>query len=1007
MKILRFNEGFFELLAPLIGRIKSRMRVFKPFSVLLLALCSWGMAAAEFKEAEITTIKNMVEHDPGTGSAPAKVSEKIQEKSKVSTAAASMAELTFADSSITRMGANTQFSFQSKERLVKLEQGSVLVNTPPGKGGAVVDCGGVTGAVSGTTFLASRDASGGVMFVMLEGSGTLKVTVPNGGGGTVVKEIRPGQAASVGSATVKTAEKANAGGPPPAPEPESGSPRPAAKAEAIQVFDVDVKKIVETAPLIREFKTELPSMKKIEKTIEVQQAAVKEGRMEKLEVEVVAVKEDGDVLVGSPRIDEKDMRIVNRREERPGGKPQTGDNLDIDTAAGPGAGGGNVANARPAPGPAPVDAPRGSGPAASGGSLGVIGQTATALAGGITPDPILSSRAPEGTVVMGDPVNPLALTLSGPTKRAGVGRLSINVAGVIVTKPVLVAAGITQFEILGTGLPDPKVYAPGGVEATVTLSLTAATGTITETITLASRPVSDPVVQAANPARLFSTTASMSPQEKGALDIFFYFQNKAPGVTTGPSKLFADASLQTTRDFRAVFQDPTEAIQLYAGQTHDFFAAKIFQPALGDLFLEPSAGRNGIVAYANQWAMGQGGAAMWEGLSDPTLDDTSLGFQAVNRNKEYAPIYNTDPAVGPIGFFDIAVGTLPAPLYGLENFPVWDDGSAGSFLSSAFSWSLGDNAKSLTLAAGAGGAVFEGLDLQANGNRVEILSVGDLKITTSRLRGLGSGGATGSAALTLETQGKMVLGGATESRQVRLEGVDTGAGVPMPGSLAIVRAGDSLEIRNLTIRNFADVKLEKTGTAGGRILLSGVTVRDFKIKELVGAAVNADAKIQMMAVDQNGDLAGTLTVENRLPVERALAGKLDASLSGTLASQAVDAAMVDLAAETVKFQQAQIAAMNAIHVRAQTILVQNSFMTVIRDRGMINMYVRDGQVNTTYGTTVDGKVNFAGNNGFRIGSTQFSISNQAELTAAYGNTLLDIGQNGGNPQAGKVNVLKL
>jgi hypothetical protein len=702
------------------------------------------------------------------------------------------------------------------------------------------------------------------------------------------------------------------------------------------------------------------------------------------------------------------MRIVNSREERAGGKPPAGDNLDIDTAAGPGAGGGgNVANAQPAPAPAPANPPPVPLASVSGGALGIIGQTATALAGGITPDPILSSRAPEGTVVMGDPVNPLALTLSGPTKRAGVGRLSINVAGVIVTKPVLVAAGITQFEILGTGLPDPKVYAPGGVEATVTLSLTAATGTITETITLASRPVSDPVVQAANPARLFSTTASMSPQEKGALDIFFYFQNKAPGVTTGPSKLFADASLQTTRDFRAVFQDPTEAIQLYAGQTHDFFAAKIFQPALGDLFLEPSAGRNGIVAYANQWAMGQGGAAMWEGLSDPTLDDTSLGFQAVNRNKEYAPIYNTDPAVGPIGFFDIAVGTLPAPLYGLENFPVWDDGSAGSFLSSAFSWSLGDNAKSLTLAAGAGGAVFEGLDLQANGNRVEILSVGDLKITTSRLRGLGSGGATGSAALTLETQGKMVLGGATESRQVRLEGVDTGAGVPMPGSLAIVRAGDSLEIRNLTIRNFADVKLEKTGTAGGRILLSGVTVRDFKIKELVGAAVNADAKIQMMAVDQNGDLAGTLTVENRLPVERALAGKLDASLSGTLASQAVDAAMVDLAAETVKFQQAQIAAMNAIHVRAQTILVQNSFMTVIRDRGMINMYVRDGQVNTTYGTTVDGKVNFAGNNGFRIGSTQFSISNQAELTAAYGNTLLDIGQNGGNPQAGKVNVLKL
>jgi hypothetical protein len=983
------------------------MNLGKRISALLVLFTSCSMAAMEFKEAEITTIKNMVEHDAGSGAAPAKVSEKIQEKSKVSTAAASMAELTFADSSITRMGANTQFSFQSKERLVKLEQGSVLVNTPPGNGGAVVEAGGVTGAVSGTTFLASRDASGGVMFVMLEGSGTLKVTVPTGGGGTVVKEIRPGQAASVGSATVKAAEKANAGGPPPGPEPESGSTKPAPKAEVIQVFEVDVKKIVETAPLIREFKTELPSMEKIEKTIEVQQTAVKEGKLEKLEVEVVAVKEDGDVLVGSPRIDEKDMRIVNRREERAGGKPQAGDNLDIDTAAGPGAGGGNVANARPAPGPAPVDAPRGSGPAPSGGSLGVIGQTATALAGGITPDPILSSRAPEGTVVMGDPANPLVLTLTGPTKRAGVGTLSITMAGVNVTKSVSVTAGLTTFEILGTGLPDPKVYAPGGVEATVTLSLTAATGTITETITLASRPVSDPVVQAANPARLFSTDASMTPEEKGALDIFFYFQSKAPGVTTGPSKLFADASLQTTRDFRAVFQDPTEAIQLYARQTHDFFAAKEFKPAVGALLLEPSAGKNEIVAYADQWAMGQGGAASWEGLSDPTRDNTSLGFDAVNNYKNYAPIYNTDQNQGPIGFFDLATPGLPAPLYGYENFPVWDDESANSLLSSTFAWSLGDNAKSLTLAAGAGGAVFEGLDLQANGNRVEILSVGDLKITTSRLRGLGAGGTTGDTALTLETQGKMVVGGADESRQVRLEGVATAAGTATPGSLAIVRAGDSLEIRNLTIRNFADVKLEKTGTSGGRILLSGATVRDFKIKELVGAAVNADAKIQMMAVDQNGNLAGTLTVQNRLPVERALAKDLDSNLSGTLAAEAVDAAMVDLAAQTVKFQQAQIAAMNAIHVRAQTILVQDSFMTVIRDRGMINMYVRDGLVNTTYGTTVDGKVNFAGNNGFRIGSTQFNISNQAELTAAYGNTLLDIGQNGGNPQAGKVNVLKL
>ena len=128
-----------------------------------------GFAAMELKEADITTVKNIVERNEGSGAVPAKVNDKLRENSKVSTAAASMAELTFADSSITRMGANTQFSFQSKERLVKLDQGTILIHTPPGNGGATVDCGGVTAAVSGTTFMASHDTAGNVMFVLLEG----------------------------------------------------------------------------------------------------------------------------------------------------------------------------------------------------------------------------------------------------------------------------------------------------------------------------------------------------------------------------------------------------------------------------------------------------------------------------------------------------------------------------------------------------------------------------------------------------------------------------------------------------------------------------------------------------------------------------------------------------------------------------------------------------------------------------------------------------------------------
>ena len=264
---------------------------------------SLGFGATEFKDAEITTLKNIVEHDAGQGAVPAKVSEKISENSKVTTAAASMAELTFGDSSITRIGANSVFSFQSKERLVKLDKGTALIHAAPGNGGATVDCGGVTAAVSGSTFMASRSATGGAVFVLLESSGSLKVTTP--GGQTAV--IMPGQAASTGTGA----------------------------KSAIQVFDVDVKKVMETTPLVGGFK-ELPSQAEINVVTEKQQAMIREGKIEVLGVEVVATGQDGDLLVGAPR-------------ERP--EPGAGgDGLDVDTAAG-GDGPGAVAGAKPPPPP--------------------------------------------------------------------------------------------------------------------------------------------------------------------------------------------------------------------------------------------------------------------------------------------------------------------------------------------------------------------------------------------------------------------------------------------------------------------------------------------------------------------------------------------------------------------------------------------------------------------------------------------------------------------------------
>jgi len=80
---------------------------------------------------------------------------------------------------------------------------------------------------------------------------------------------------------------------------------------------------------------------------------------------------------------------------------------------------------------------------------------------------------------------------------------------------------------------------------------------------------------------------------------------------------------------------------------------------------------------------------------------------------------------------------------------------------------------------------------------------------------------------------------------------------------------------------------------------------------------------------------------------------------------------------------------------------------VVRNSGMINMYVSSGMVNTSYGTQMNGMVNFAGMNSFTIGNNTVAIGDQGQLNTAYGNMLLDFTHNGGTPQAGKVNVLKL
>ena len=61
--------------------------------------------------------------------------------------------MTAPDQTITRVGANTVFTFEAGERSIRLESGSILFHPPAGVGGGTVRYRGTAAAVLGTTMI--------------------------------------------------------------------------------------------------------------------------------------------------------------------------------------------------------------------------------------------------------------------------------------------------------------------------------------------------------------------------------------------------------------------------------------------------------------------------------------------------------------------------------------------------------------------------------------------------------------------------------------------------------------------------------------------------------------------------------------------------------------------------------------------------------------------------------------------------------------------------------------
>ncbi|MEN9574410.1 MAG: hypothetical protein RL514_2265 [Verrucomicrobiota bacterium] len=154
------------------------MKICTLLSLMLLTVAPLrGADLTESKFSQVIKDVKVVARQTETA-APAKVDDVFKSPDLIRTGADSLAELVASDKTITRVGANTVFSFEKAGRAINLEQGSVLFHSPKGKGGGTIRTKGASAAVLGTTIVVTATAGGGFKAIVLEGKG--QITLPNG-----------------------------------------------------------------------------------------------------------------------------------------------------------------------------------------------------------------------------------------------------------------------------------------------------------------------------------------------------------------------------------------------------------------------------------------------------------------------------------------------------------------------------------------------------------------------------------------------------------------------------------------------------------------------------------------------------------------------------------------------------------------------------------------------------------------------------------------------------------
>jgi len=129
------------------------------------------LTAAQRKGARVSQVVRDVNLlAPHAAARSAHLNDSVTEGSAVRTGVNSRAELTFADLTITRIGANGIFSFEENGRKVNVENGAILLRVPTDSGSARIRSSALTVGITGTTVMFEHHSRTYTKLIVLEGS---------------------------------------------------------------------------------------------------------------------------------------------------------------------------------------------------------------------------------------------------------------------------------------------------------------------------------------------------------------------------------------------------------------------------------------------------------------------------------------------------------------------------------------------------------------------------------------------------------------------------------------------------------------------------------------------------------------------------------------------------------------------------------------------------------------------------------------------------------------------